>query len=137
MTWSWKGPRKFSKIKLFLKWQCSIMFDFYQNRNTYNVKFVMWPFPWIFDLEWPPLTSRPLLFLTVLILRAKSRHFDIYLPYFIKVKNLTFLLDFWPRVTPGTSRPLFWEADVKSVILIFILATFNELRNLTLNDLKF
>ena len=41
----------------------------------------------------------------------------------------------WP---PMTSWLLFsWKADVKTVILIYNLPTFNELRNLTLNDPKF
>ena len=40
----------------------------------------------------------------------------------------------WPLVT---SWPLFWKADVKSVILICNLPTFNELWNLTLTGPKF
>ena len=59
------------------------------------------------------------------------------LPYFMKVKNLTFFQIFdlgWPLVT---SRPLFWNSDVKCVILIYNLPTFNVLPNLTLNKPKF
>ena len=40
----------------------------------------------------------------------------------------------WPLVT---SWPRFLKADVKSIILMFILTTYNEFRNLTLNDPKF
>ena len=36
-----------------------------------------------------------------------------------------------------TSWPLFWKADVRSVILIYNLPTFSELWNLSLNDPKF
>ena len=36
-----------------------------------------------------------------------------------------------------TFEPPFWKAYVKSVIMIYNYLTFNELRNLTLNDSKF
>ena len=54
-----------------------------------------------------------------------------------KIQNLTYfgIFDFgWPFMT---SRRLFWKTDVKSVILIYNLPPFHEIRNLTLNDPKF
>ena len=41
------------------------------------------------------------------------------------------LIHFWPRWPLVTSRPLFWKADVKSVILIYNLSILKEVWNLT------
>ena len=54
------------------------------NLQTYN-KEGMWPFPWIFDLKWTLMTSRP---------NLTSR------------ANLTFFLDFRPQVNSDALWPI-------------------------------
>ena len=76
---------------------------------------------------------------TTFIEKLMSRAWFWYIIYLIswKLKIWPIFQIFglgWPRVT---SWPLFWNSDVKSVLLIYDLPTFNVLWNLTLNEPKF
>ena len=63
----------------------------------------------------------------------------------ILIKNFVFgMLEEWSssikigkRILWLTHESFFWKADVKSVIFIYHLHTFNKVRNLTPNDPKF
>ena len=71
--------------------------------------------------------------------KLKSRAWFWYRIYLIswklKIWPIFQIFDLgWSRVT---SWPLFWNSDVKSVLLIYDLPTFNVLWNLTLNEPKF
>ena len=99
-----------------------------------SITFEVWPIFGIFDLGWPLLTSFHL-FLKSL---RQERQFDIYFIIFYQSSKFDlfwgFLTSgdlFWPRVT------FFQKADAETVILIYSLPIFNEVRNLTLNDPKF
>ena len=84
-------------------------------------KFEIWPFLGIFDLGWPFLTLGDLFWPWVTFFQKADAETVILiysLSYFIKVRNLTFFGDFWPRVTffdlgwpffrKLTPRPSFW-----------------------------
>ena len=96
--------------------------------------FEIWPFFRIFDLGWPLLTSWPLFLKSW----RQERHFNIHFIHFRWLLKYDLFSEFltsgdlcWP------CDPFFWKADVKSVILIYNLPTFNDFWNLTLNDPKF
>ena len=97
-------------------------------------KFEIWSFLAIFDLGLPLMTSRHL----SLESWRQERHFDIQFIMFNPSPKFDLFLGFltsgdlwWPRDTFQQ------KADVKSVILIYKLTPFSEVRNLTLNDPKF
>ena len=83
---------------------------------------------------WPHMTSVDLA--TTFFGKLTSRASFWYIINFISWKLKVFeIFDiWWPRMT---LPPLFWKADVKSVILTYNSSTFNELQNLTLNESKF
>ena len=81
------------------------------------------------DLCWPRFILKSL---------RQERQFDIYFIIFYQSSKFDLFSKFltsgdlcWPR------DPFFWKADVKGVILIYNLPTFDDFWNLTLNDPKF
>ena len=84
---------------------------------------------WLFFYRgWPFMTSWYLLSENL----RQERHFDIQFTNFQWLLKFDLFSEFltsvdlcWPR------DPFFWKADVKSVILIYHLLTFNEFWNLT------
>ena len=84
----------------------------------------------IFDLRWAFMTSWHLSSVSWIQERHYT-HFQSLLKFDRFSEFLTLGDLFWPRVT------FFQKADAKTVILIYSLPIFNEVRNLTLNDPKF
>ena len=92
------------------------------------MKFEIWPIFGIFDLRWPLFTSWPVFLKSW----RQERHFDIHFTYFkwsLKFDQFSEFLTFGDLCSPRD--PFFWKADVKNVILIYILPTLNEVWNLT------
>ena len=129
----WPQVTFYDLVTLFirkLKSRASLWYTIYPLSMTLEI----WPIFGIFDLGWPLLTSWSLFLKSW----RQERHFDIHFIHFRWLLKYDLFSEFltsgdlcWPR------DPFFWKADVKRVILIYNLPTFNDFWNLTLNDPKF